>query len=93
MAKLVTLIVASLLAVTAIASGADAGFNVSKATVIAQAESGALDAADAIEETRPVDEIENSSISDVGCKTFSRLGWYDPGRPLRSELKSAVPTM
>ena len=70
MAKLVTLIAASLLAVTAIASGADAGFNVSKATVIAQAESGALDAADAIEETKPVDEIENSSISDVGCKTF-----------------------
>ena len=70
MTKLVTLIAVTLLAVTAVASGADAGFNVSKATVITQAESEVLDSADAIEETTPVDEIENSSISDIGCKTF-----------------------
>ena len=70
MNKLLTLIAATLLAVTSIASGAEAGFNVSKATVVAQAESGALDAANAFEETTTVAEIENSSISDVGCKTF-----------------------
>lgn len=69
MSKFLTLIAAALLAVTAIASGAEAGFTVSKATVLAQAE---REGPEAIEEAE-VDadaEIENSSISDVGCKTF-----------------------
>jgi FlaG/FlaF family flagellin (archaellin) len=69
MTKLLTLIAATLLAMTGIASGAEAGFNLSKSTVVAQAESGTFDAAAANEETTT--DIENSSITYLGCKTFS----------------------
>ena len=70
MIKLLTMIAATLLGLTAVASGAEAGFNVSKSTVVAQAEIGALDAVAANEATTTVAEIENSSITDLGCKTF-----------------------